>query len=846
VVGQRRAILDLSAVLGLTAGGVYATGVVGLEPLSSPATLPWWVFAVLFAVSDAAAVHIEVRREMRAISLAEVFLVLGLFLCDPVLLVPARVLGGLVTALVRRRQVVRTLLDTAQAALSASVAVVVFRAVAGSESSGPRTWVAALAAALAAEGVAGVASLAAQSDARGPGSRWRALSWAIAVTALVAGFEGTLGLLAVVTLEADVRAGWLLGVVAAVVLLAYRGYGGLGERHANLERLYTFSRAVEDIRDASDATQALLLHTRDLLQAAGAEVALRDESGDGSFLRVWLDDDGSISSYYVEALDAEGWPWPDVCASGECRLVPHDTRDPVARAVLRRYEARELLIAPLLRDGDIAGTIAVTSRRGDARTFGNEDRRFFEALATHASVALENERLITRLRQEAMHDALTGLGNRAYFRHRVADAIAIAGGREQHIAVMIMDVDRFKEVNDTLGHHNGDILLQDIGQRLTSSLGARATIARLGGDEFALLAPFILDELDAVQTADLVQSALERPFVIDALNLDVRASIGVAIYPQHGTDPDALLQRADVAMYAAKGGTRSVEVYAGERDQYSPRRLALIGELRRAIEDDELTLHYQPKAALRTGVVKGVEALLRWQHPKHGLLSPDEFVPLAEHTDLIRGLTQWVLRHALQQCAAWQHAGLELTVAVNVSVRNLLDPDLSDEIARLLDRTGVPASMLVLEITESSVMSDPARTIGVLQRLAGMGIGVSVDDFGTGYSSLSYLSRLPVDEIKIDKSFVQGMLRDRNDSVIVETIVDLGASLGLRVVAEGVEDAATWDRLADLGCAMAQGYHLSRPIAATALTKWLAERPPPTGSDGEGEGAVPRRIRRVV
>ncbi len=843
-VGERRAVLDISAVLGLTALGVYGAGVVGLEPLPSPVSVPWWVLALLFAATDAAAVHIEVRREARTISLSEVFLVLGLFVADPVLVVPARVLGALVPAVLRRRPLSSLALELSQAALSAGVAVVMFRAVGGGVATGPRAWVAGVAAACAAELLAGLVAVTTRFD--DDEQPWW-VNWlaAVGVTLTIATFEGTIALVSVVTLQADERAAWLLALIAAVILLAYRGYGGLGERHANLERLYTFSRAVEDIRDASDATQALLLHTRDLLRAAGAEVALRDESGDGSFLRVWLDDDGSISSYYVDAAEAEEWPWPDVCASGESRLVPHGTRDPAARALLTRYEARELLIAPLLRDGSIAGTIAVTSRRTDLRTFGREDKRFFEALATHASVALENERLITRLRQEAMQDTLTGLGNRTYFRRRVADAIAVAKGREQQLAVMIMDLDRFKEVNDTLGHHNGDVLLQEIGLRLTSTLGARVTIARLGGDEFALLAPFVLDDLDAVQTASLVQGALERPFVIDDLNLDVSGSVGVAIYPQHGVDPEALLQRADVAMYAAKAGTRSIEVYASERDQYSPRRLALIGELRRAIESDELMLHFQPKAVLRTGEVIGVEALLRWQHPQHGLLSPDEFVPLAEHTGLIRGLTQWVLRSALQQCAAWQHAGLDLTVAVNISVRNLLDPDLPDDIARLLDRTGVPAGMLVLEITESSVMADPARTIGVLQRLAGMGVGVSVDDFGTGYSSLSYLSRLPVDEIKIDKSFVQGMLRDRNDSVIVETIVDLGASLGLRVVAEGVEDEATWDRLAGLGCAVAQGYFLSRPVAAAALTRWLGERPPPTGSGSEGDTG-PRRIRRVV
>ncbi|HVE64240.1 MAG TPA: EAL domain-containing protein [Mycobacteriales bacterium] len=851
-VTGRRQIIDISAALGLSCLGIYFVGVYHLAPLDSPVTLPWFVLAALFAGTDAAAIHVEFRREARSISLSEVCLVLALFVADPVTLVPARVVGSLLNALPRRQPPAKIVLDINQAALSASVAVVVFRAITGDVSTGPRSWIAAVVAAVVAELIRGYTAVAV-SAASESWLRWRGWITTAGVGFTVAVFEASLALVAVVTLQADARAGWFLVLVAGVTLLAYRGYAGLDGRHANLERLYTFSRAVEEIRESGDASQSLLAHTRDLLRAAGAEVVLRDESGDGSFVRMWLDDDDSVSTSVVDAVHAESWPWPAVCADGVSRLISYGTRDPAERAHLSRYGARGVLIAPLLRDGTIDGTIAVTSRLTDVRSFDTDDQRFFEALAAHASVALENERLVTRLRQEALHDALTGLPNRTLFHHRVAEAVTAARDVSGQLAVMIMDLDRFKEVNDTLGHHNGDLLLQEIGRRLVSSLGVGTTIARLGGDEFAVLVPVVADEWDAMATANQVQSSLERPFKLEALSLDVSASIGVAIFPNHGDDPETLLQRADVAMYAAKAGTHSIETYAPESDQYSPRRLALIGELRRAIETDELALYFQPKADLPTGRVVGVEALLRWHHPQHGLLPPDEFIPLAEHTGLIRTLTQWVLRGALQQCAAWQRTGLALTMAVNISARNLLDPDLPDDVNRLLAQVGVDPALLVLEITESSVMSDPARTIGVLQRLAGMGVTISVDDFGTGYSSLAYLSRLPVQEIKIDKSFVLDMLHDRNDAVIVQTIVDLGANLGLRVVAEGVEDATTWERLTELGCAQAQGYHLSRPVPAGVLSTWLAERPPPDddgerpGDDGaQQSGAQRRRMRRVV
>jgi EAL domain-containing protein (putative c-di-GMP-specific phosphodiesterase class I) len=301
----------------------------------------------------------------------------------------------------------------------------------------------------------------------------------------------------------------------------------------------------------------------------------------------------------------------------------------------------------------------------------------------------------------------------------------------------------------------------------------------------------------------------------------VRASAGVAVSPDHGVDPTLLLQRADVAMYAAKSGDRSVALYRQEDDQHTPRRLALAADLRRALVSDELVVHWMPKADLRNGAVVGAEALVRWRHPEHGWVAPDEFVPVAEQTGLIGALTRLVLREAVWQCARWRQEGTPLTIAVNISTRDLLDPGLVDDVAGLLERADVPPSSLTLEITESSIMGDTTRSSQVLDELSALGVRLSVDDFGTGYSSLSYLQRLPVQELKVDKSFVFRVGLDAGDRSIVRSIVELGHSLGLTVVAEGVEDRLSWDRLMALGCDVAQGYYLSRPLPADQLSEWL-------------------------
>jgi diguanylate cyclase (GGDEF)-like protein/PAS domain S-box-containing protein len=434
----------------------------------------------------------------------------------------------------------------------------------------------------------------------------------------------------------------------------------------------------------------------------------------------------------------------------------------------------------------------------------------------------ERKHLEDQLRRQALHDELTGLPNRTLLQERLSQQILTARREHTPLTLLLVDLDRFKEINDTFGHHYGDLLLQQIGPRLRGVLRDSDTVARLGGDEFGILLP-TTDTESAITVAQHLLRKLEAPFELDGQPVEIGASIGVASYPAHGSDTATLLRQADVAMYVAKRGEGGVVVYTAEHDHYSAERLALGGELRRAIDSSELLLYFQPKLDLRNGTLVGVEALVRWQHPLRGFLPPSEFIPLAEQTGLIHPLTRWVLEAALRQQQAWRAMGLEIPVAVNLSRRTLQDAQLPEMVAQLLGRYAVPPSALVLEITESSLMADPLRAAENLSQLHALDVHLSIDDFGTGYSSLDSLKNLSVDELKIDRSFVQAMATDAGARSIVRAIIDLADALELRVVAEGVEDRATWDVLAGLGCDVAQGYFLCRPIAATELEAWIAD-----------------------
>lgn len=427
------------------------------------------------------------------------------------------------------------------------------------------------------------------------------------------------------------------------------------------------------------------------------------------------------------------------------------------------------------------------------------------------------------MRHQALHDALTNLPNRTLFHDRLRQAISIARRNRKMLALMMLDLDQFKAINDTLGHQAGDMVLQQVGTRLQQTLRGSDTIARLGGDEFAILLALVHGQEEAVITAQRILETIQQPLVIENQALHVGASLGIALFPEHGDDPQSLLRCADVAMYSAKRAQSGFEFYNVEHDAINARKIALHNDLRVAIEENQLVLYYQPKVDLVSNRVCSVEALVRWQHPVNGLIFPDEFIPIAEQGGLIRKMTCAVLRMALQQATDWQAKGRALPIAINISGMDLQDPTFSEQVIKIMGEYTVSPMLIEMEITETALMEDPLSAIGTLQSLRDIGIVVSIDDFGTGYSSMAYLKKLVVSKIKVDKSFVMDMINSPSDMVIVRSTIDLAHNLGMSVVAEGVETEEIMEQLKLLGCDVAQGYHMSRPIPAEKMNEWLEQ-----------------------
>ena len=507
---------------------------------------------------------------------------------------------------------------------------------------------------------------------------------------------------------------------------------------------------------------------------------------------------------------ADGRPYPE----GECRMhraYLSNQAINVSDEVFWRKDGAAIPVEywsnPIVKDGVVVG-----------------------AIATFIDIT-ERRHYIAELEHKALYDNMTDLPNRNLFTDRLKLALAVARRAAKPLAIILLDIARLKEVNDILGHHNGDIVLLEVARRITMTLRESDTVARLSGDEFVILLPGA-DKDSAILAIEKIQQAMEPPALIDGGPLDIEVNMGVAVYPQHGEDPSLLLSRADVAMRIAKSEVSGFCIYESSQDPYSRRRLSLLGELRRAIAQSELVLYYQPQVDIASGKVMGVEALLRWPRTADDMVSPVEFIPLAEQTGLIRPLTLWVLEQAARQCGRWRATGLNLMVSVNLSARNLLDPTLPDRLAEMLATCQVTSDCLMLEVTESAVMLQPERALQILTRLNAMGASLSVDDFGIGYSSLAYLKKMPVCELKIDQSFVFGMAQNENDAIIVRSTIDLAHNLGLKVVAEGVENQETLQLLASLGCDTAQGYLFARPMPPEEFSRWLSESP--WGFPGEG------------
>ncbi|MGY1724583.1 putative bifunctional diguanylate cyclase/phosphodiesterase [Blastococcus sp. SYSU DS0533] len=837
---RRPATRAPALVLLMTVAQLALAALVGLPfadaaPLAT-VSLPWWALAIGFAATEACVFHVQTKREARTVSVSELPLVLGLFFASPLQLLVGRLVGsGLVFLVHRRSSVLKTSWNLALVTLETAVAVALFHlAVSGQDDVGLLAWLGAYAGALAANCVGTVALALVIGIYEGtmrPGEVLRDMvSSQIAAPVVV-----TVALVAVTSLSASVHSAWLLLVSGAGLLLGYRTFAALSDRHLNLERLYRFSQAVSSSPEIDEVLTNVLGEAKELLRSERAEIAfIAGPRGDVAHVRLGSSD--RLSRSEDPQSPEERWLLEQVVGDAEPLLLPRGSRDPGHRRWLDAEGVREAVAVPLRGGTGVIGVLVVADRLGDVRTYDGDDVLLLETVANHASVALQNGELIDKLRHEALHDALTGLPNRAYLQRRMGVALDdVADGRSAGAAVMILDLDGFKEVNDTLGHQQGDLLLVEVGTRLVTAVGKAGVVARLGGDEFAVLLAGTADEDRAVHVGRRILHALEYPVALDGMEVEVGGSMGIALAPEHATEPAGLLKRADMAMYDAKASTRGLRVYRPDLDTKDPRRLTMVAELRSALQSGEVEVHMQPKALLATGEVVAVEALARWWHPELGSVPPDEFIPVAERSGLIGPLTTQVLGEALAACRRWREQGYDLGVAVNLSTRSLHDADLVDEVVRLLRRHDVSADRLTLEITEGSVMADPARAIALLHELRELGVRLSVDDFGTGYSSLSYLKKLPVHEVKIDRSFVSGLRAGGEDVAIVRAIVDLGRHLGLEVVAEGMEDQQTWDLLQEMGCDLVQGYHLSRAVPADEIVSWLGAR---RGRGGGGLRAV--------
>jgi diguanylate cyclase (GGDEF)-like protein len=512
----------------------------------------------------------------------------------------------------------------------------------------------------------------------------------------------------------------------------------------------------------------------------------------------------------------------------EIGTVEQDSRQLIlelgALAVFIALASAVLITRSIARPLAEAARVADDIARGQMQTplppaGRDEVGSFLRALQRMRNGLAEREARITQL---AYRDPLTGLANRTLFTDRLGQAVSAAQRTGQPLSVLLLDLDRFKNVNDVLGHDTGDQLLVKVARRLGERfVRGSDTIARLGGDEFALLLPTQGSEQAQVVARQMLK-LLETPIALQGQTVDVNGSIGIASFPEHGDQAAVLLARADTAMYVAKHGRSGHACFAPDMERTADHGLGLLSDLRRAVDDDQLALVYQPKMPLRDGRCAAAEVLVRWRHPQRGDIPPGQFIPFAEHTGFIRAITAWVLAHALDQLAQWRARGLDLTLSVNISTRDLTQQDLAALVREGLQRSGVPANRLCLEVTEGAIMDEPVRALEVLQTLHEMGVSLSIDDFGTGYSSLAYLKKLPVSELKIDRSFVMQLDRDEDDATIVRSTIELAHNMGLRVVAEGVETEAVLQRLRHYGCDEAQGYLISRPQPAEAFARWLA------------------------
>ena len=792
------------------------------------------LFLVLWILADLFRLSFEVRRQTVTLTLTEIPFLLALYKLPPGTVIIVFTLAAALIQTRRRLAPTKAAFNTVLNGAHAATAALVWVSYGPIPADRPASWLLLAAAVSTATlvslgGVMGVITLV---QGRIPTQQ----IVGVAVPGLLmSGVNIAVALVVLIVLQQSL---WALAVIAVLLvfsMLAYRSYTQSLRQHRTLTEIYGLTRAISETPHDGTLPDTLLARVRQLLQAEFATLWLPAQGRHPEVLLSSRIDDRGL-------LDIGGAPEAlrrRAVETGETIAVGARLGEEQLQSELRDAGLKDAIVVPLRAGSAVIGTLEVAGRLGDLADFREADVRLLEAVAAHAAVAVENNRLVDRLRFDAYHDALTGLPNRRRMIQALDEAVRVRTHGEV-VAILMFDVDGLRDVNDSLGQAAGDRLVAEVATRLRAIAPPAALVGRVGGDEFVVTLRAASADA-AVALATSLRLQLQDPMTIGTLTLDVDAAAGIALHPDHGSDPAMLLQRADVATHAAKSAANGVQLFDPALESRSVRRLGLAGDLRRALDNGDLEVFFQPKVSLRDRRLVGVECLARWEHPTHGTVAPEDFVAVAEHTGQMGRLTEFVLHEGLRRAKQWVEAGRPLSVAVNLSPRTLHDPEFADRVGELLRAHGVAPDRLTLEITEDGVVEGIDRHLPTLQRLYDLGVRLAVDDFGTGYSSLSYLRRLPVHEVKVDRSFVQGMATDPGDLAIVRAVVDISRHFGLAVVAEGVESELTLDLLDEIGCDIGQGFLFSRPLPYERLEAWLGVQ---TESEPTPAGEV-RRLRAV-
>ena len=785
-------------------------------PLDRPFQINWMILAVAFGLAERYSVNLEVRRDAHSLTFSELPLTIGLVFTDPTGLILARVAGAAIGhAIVRRPRIVKYVFNVGQFALDVGVAVLVFHLILGNENPiEPIGWVAGLAAVGTAH-LAGWLAVSTVMRLAGAPVTLRSAAEVLAVSGTASLAECAVALGAASALWRDGRSWVLLLLIGCGLGYFFLSFLRIRERHQALANLHQFTTSLT-AEHPEGPIRSVLAGIADLLRASRVIVLIPDR---GHLERIEFDGE-SLTRHQADSSLSN----LDLMRSlGTARRGSSSDVGELLGPLHEILSGDAIAASLPMRDRD--GLIIAAGRMSDARGFDDEDVQLLETAAGHAGAALHNAQLVDKLREEAqfrarqaLTDDVTDLPNQRALVEQLEGQLT----SRSELAMVTVRVNSLREVNETLGRAMGDEMLRQVAARL-QPVGRRAWCARSATDEFTLIIPG--GQQDASEFADRIVEAFELPVLCNDVALAVIVGIGVALAPDHGNDSEMLLRRASLAASRTALDGTTVTTWASDRDPYDPQRLTIAADLRDAIPAGELDVHFQPQLDIVNGLITGAEALVRWDHPRLGQLRPDQFIPAAENTGAIDALTLHVLSVAAVTAARWRELGWDLDMAVNLSARNLTSATFAEEVGVILDRTGLPAGSLTMELTESSVMTEAERALNTLHELHELGIAISIDDFGTGYSSLAHLRRLPVGEIKIDKSFVFDLTTSESDEAIVRSMIELGHNLGLTVVVEGVETVEVRDHLKTLGSDRLQGYLLSRPLPVHAFESWVSERP---------------------